>query len=91
MVGLEADCKELLQNSPLETITLINNNGRDDWTSSLPQTPKGTSHPRNIITQEKTGEKLWDDPKNIRRMLWHFCWKLERHNILPRQLHNRKS
>ena len=35
MVGLEEECKELLQNFQLEIITLINNNGRDDWTSSF--------------------------------------------------------
>jgi len=34
-VGLEEECKELLQNFQLEIITLINNNGRDDWTSSF--------------------------------------------------------
>jgi hypothetical protein len=35
MVGPEEECKELLQNFQLEIITLINNKGRDDWTSSF--------------------------------------------------------
>ena len=73
MVGLEADCKELLQNKRLETITLINKSGRLDF-FLLPRHQRDSTSLKNYYKEKKwrktkMGRPRKNNPQNALALL----------------------